>query len=63
MKLETIKQLNRTVVELEHAKEIEESEFVTRFDLIGTDSINGSYTAVDVDFIDGSNITLFVDCN
>jgi hypothetical protein len=41
-------------------KAIEESELVTKFENIGDDSTGNNYM-VDVDLIDGSNITVYVD--
>jgi hypothetical protein len=44
----------------EEYREIEESELVTKFENIGDDSTGDNYM-VDVDLIDGSNITVYVD--
>ena len=46
----------------EEYKAIEESEFVTKFENIGDDSTGDNYM-VDVDLINGDNITVYVDKN
>ena len=44
----------------EEYRAIEESELVTKFENIGDDSTGNNYM-IDVDLIDGSNITVYVD--
>jgi hypothetical protein len=44
----------------EEYREIEENELVTKFENIGDDSTGNNYM-IDVDLVDGSNITVYVD--